>query len=175
MTGRSAVRGWGSCRGGQWIAAGQAKLAGGLVRRAAPRTHDHLKNSRARAMPRHSRSRAVLSIPVLSRHYAVKGAGRVRTQSGARPYLSATRRPLALTVGRRAGLRPRKNRVRIRTVVPTNKTGLKSSFSPGVGRACAHRTHAASADFSGLFRLGCGRPCRPDHASSRDGRGERRP
>jgi len=42
----------GRCRGGERIAARQAKLAGGLIGGAAPRAHDHVKNSRARAMPR---------------------------------------------------------------------------------------------------------------------------
>ena len=49
---RRAISGRGSCSRGQGIAAGQTKFAGGLIRRAAPRTHDHVKNSRARAMPR---------------------------------------------------------------------------------------------------------------------------
>ena len=54
-SGRRAVGRRGSCRG-QGVAAGQAKLAGRLIRSAAPRTRDHRKYSRARSLRRATRA-----------------------------------------------------------------------------------------------------------------------
>ncbi len=58
----SAVCGRGGCRG-ERIAAGQAKLAGGLVRRAAPRAHDHVKTPELELCPAHARGQAPRAYP----------------------------------------------------------------------------------------------------------------
>jgi hypothetical protein len=64
-------RRWSRC-GGQRVTARQAKLAGGLVRRATPRAHDHVKlPSSSRALA-HLRGQPQASIPGFPRSYAVK-------------------------------------------------------------------------------------------------------
>src|SRR3954469_17450363 len=62
------------CRGGQWIAAGQAEFAGGLVRRAAPRAHVHVKTPELELRLRSPAWASPASIPGLPRLYAVNAS-----------------------------------------------------------------------------------------------------
>jgi hypothetical protein len=69
------------CRGGQWIAAGQAEFAGGLIRRAAPRAHVHVKTPELELRLRSPAGASPASIPGLPRLYAVNARCARRRQS----------------------------------------------------------------------------------------------
>lgn len=61
---RRTIAGRRSCCG-QWVAAGQAKFAAGLIRGAAPRTRDHVKTPELPLRRAHLHGQATASIPGL--------------------------------------------------------------------------------------------------------------
>src|SRR6185369_4415829 len=125
--------------------------AGSRRRTACTRSCEKLPSSSYGALT--CASLAPGSIPVLLRHYAVKG-GRTGSETIRAAYLSGA---------------------------PDKQNGAEFTIQPRfcwrLQRASTEMSHrwAVTGNFSGLSRLGCGRPCPTDHASNRGGHGEPRP
>ncbi len=160
-----------SCRG-QGVAARQAKLAAGLVRGAAPRTRDHVKNSRARAMPRPLARPSDGSIPGL----VLLPISR-RSPSPPISSIGSILQPLRGALGTGfIGTKPQIS-VRKRRARPANGCAAIRAWRAlrSLGEQRRRRPNGRDAvELSGLFRLGCGRLCPTSRASSTAGRAARR-